>query len=134
MVVVTPKYIAKHAIFMAPHVRLKVQTDQMLCERQHLCLHPGVVPLSSGPRMGTEQCAMRDSARDRQEHVETHIPTHTHLPRSPPSPPLLSPTDTPLCPCPRIHTLPALLTLRLIFQPPASASIFAVAVVLTAAV
>ena len=38
-----PVYVPIHS----SHVRSKVQTNQMLCEQQHFCLKPGVVPLSS---------------------------------------------------------------------------------------
>ena len=43
-----PVYVPIHS----SHVRSKVQTNQMLCEQQHFCLKPGVVPLSSGPQIG----------------------------------------------------------------------------------
>ena len=79
---------------------------------------------------------MRDSARDCQAHVETRTFRRTLISLPSLSPFLHSPIETLFRPCPRIHTLPALLTLRLIFQPPVphSARFFAVAVALKAAV
>ena len=75
-----PVYVPIHS----SHVRSKVQTNQMLCEQQHFCLKPGVVPLSSGPQIGLGQCAMRDSACARLPGTcrDTHIPTCAHLPPS----------------------------------------------------
>ena len=96
-----PVYVPIHS----SHVRSKVQTNQMLCEQQHFCLKPGVVPLSSGPQIGLGQCAMRDSARDCQAHVETRTFRRTLISLPSLSPFLHSPIETLFCPCPRIHTL-----------------------------
>ena len=52
--------------------------------------------MSSGPHMGAEQCAMRDSARDRQGHVDTHI---LRTPPSPSLPSALLPTHTQMVRC-----------------------------------
>ena len=96
-----PVYVPIHS----SHVRSKVQTNQMLCEQQHFCLKPGVVPLSSGPQIGLGQYAMRDSARDCQAHVETRTFRRTLISLPSLSPFLHSPIETLFRPCPRIHTL-----------------------------
>ena len=46
-----------HVAIHSSHVRLKAQTNQILRERQHFCLIPGAVLLSSGPQIGAGQCA-----------------------------------------------------------------------------
>ena len=110
-----PVYVPIHS----SHVRSKVQTNQMLCEQQHFRLKPGVVPLSSGPQIGLGQCAMRDSARDCQAHVEirTFRRTLISLPSLSITIPALPHRDPLLPLSPHPHPPDAPHTLRRMFQP-----------------